>query len=112
MLKHSTAHQVSADEIPFDDQKKRLLSSDHNPKLIWLDVTASNINTGEYNLELFLSHCSWNEWQYVTNFHQFQMKQGDVAVMKEENSSRSTLGRVDDGPNGKKRRQPEEIERT
>lgn len=41
------------------------------------------------------------------------MKQGDVAVMKEENSSKSTwkLGRVDDGPNGKKR-QPEEIERT
>ena len=41
------------------------------------------------------------------------MKQGDVAVVKEENSSRSTwkLGRVDDGPNGKKRRQPEEIER-
>ena len=73
-------------------------------------------NTGEYNLKLFLSHCSWNEWQieYLTNFHQFQMKQGDVAVVKEENSSRSTwkLGRVDDGPNGKKRRQPEEIERT
>ena len=40
------------------------------------------------------------------------MNQGDV-VVGEENLPRSTekLGRVDEGPNGKTRRQPEEIER-
>ena len=39
------------------------------------------------------------------------MNQGDVVVV-EENSPRSTekLSRVDEGPNGKTRRQPEEIE--